>query len=377
MLYVHIPYCHRKCSYCAFYSVVRTSGREDYIDALCREIKNRGDGRALKTIYFGGGTPSMLTIDELARIKDAIETCFDVSKVEEVTIEANPEDLTLGWLGGLKKLQFFNRLSIGIQSFNDTDLKLINRRHDGKQSVDAVQNATNAGFNNISLDLIMGLPWTDKGLCGQQLQSWQNNLKTLDSLMPLDSIKHISCYELTVEEGTILDRQLKSGRVQLPDEDVVAAEYEALQQWCSEHGFEQYEVSNFALPGWHSRHNSRYWDRTPYIGVGAGAHSFDGCRRRWNLSDVELYSQSQTAPFEEELLTKEDAFNEYIMTALRTTKGIGKACLEMLFPDNVQYVAINIVKYKQQGLIVETQESYIPTEKGLLRADAIAANLFL
>jgi oxygen-independent coproporphyrinogen-3 oxidase len=223
----------------------------------------------------------------------------------------------------------------------------------------------------------MGLPWTDKGLCGQQLQSRQNNLKTLDSLMPLDSIKHISCYELTVEEGTILDRQLKSGRVQLPDEDVVAAEYEALQQWCSEHGFEQYEVSNFALPGWHSRHNSRYWDRTPYIGVGAGAHSFDGCRRRWNLSDVELYSQSQTAPFEEELLTKEDAFNEYIMTALRTTKGIGKACLEMLFPDNVQYVAINIVKYKQQGLIVETQESYIPTKQGLLRADAIAADLFL
>lgn len=349
--------------------MVTSSDRGNYIDALCREIETRGDGRALKTIYFGGGTPSMLTNDELEKIKTAIEGHFDLAQIEEVTIEANPEDLTPEWLGGLRELRFFNRLSIGVQSFNDADLKVINRRHNGQQSIDAVVNATVAGFDNISLDLIMGLP-------GQDVVDFNANLHQLSNLLLLGSIKHLSCYELTVEAGTILESQIEAGRIQLADDETLVEEYEMLLNWCSEHAFEQYEVSNFALPGWHSRHNSRYWNLTHYIGIGAGAHSFDGCRRRWNLSDVDSYSQSHTAPFEEELLTHEDLFNEYIMTSLRTVHGISKERLAALFPDKVSYVASGMEKYKLQGLVSETLESYVPTAKGLLQADAIAADLF-
>lgn len=358
----------------------------------------RGDGHALKTIYFGGGTPSMLTIGELMRIKTAIEESFDLSQVEEVTIEANPEDVTSEWLKELTEMDFFNRISIGVQSFNDEDLRVINRRHNASQSVEAIRNATEAGFHNLSIDLIMGLPQLkspdSQNDNDMSLVSWRNNLKTLDALLPLGSLKHISCYELTVEEDTILYRQLhpaedilksenpkmqKLVRVQLPDEDVVAEEYETLLRWCRQSGFQQYEVSNFALPGWHSRHNSRYWDRTPYLGVGAGAHSFDGKCRRWNLTDIQAYIdgvEKGVVPFGEELLTREDAFNEYMMTALRTTNGISKERLAMLFPEYVQPLASEMEKYKLQGLVIETPESYVPTAKGLLQADAIAAELF-
>ena len=272
----------------------------------------------------------MLTIRELTRVKTAIQESFDVSQVEEVTIEANPEDVTPEWLKGLAGMNFFNRISIGVQSFNDEDLRVINRRHNAFQSVAAIRNATEAGFDNLSIDLIMGLPrltehHTPHSVSSEQsLQTWHNNLKILDTLLPLGSVKHISCYELTVEEGTILDRQLRRAEdgerrtengerwLKLPDEEVVAEEYETLQQWCAQRGFCQYEVSNFALPGWHSRHNSRYWDRTPYIGVGTGAHSFDGKCRRWNLADIQAYiagAERGDVPFGEERVSDDGITN--------------------------------------------------------------------
>ena len=211
LLYLHIPYCHRKCSYCAFYSLVTSDGREAYVDALCREIMARGDGRALRTIYFGGGTPSVLTIEEIARIIAAIKDSFDMTQVEEVTLESNPEDLTPDWVNALAQLRFFNRLSVGIQSFNDRDLRVINRRHDARQAAVAIENAAAAGFNNLSVDLMMGLP-------GQSAADFADNLRRLGELSDLACIKHLSCYELTVEPDTILDRQLAMGRLQLPDE---------------------------------------------------------------------------------------------------------------------------------------------------------------
>lgn len=372
MLYLHIPYCHRKCSYCAFYSVVSSDGRAEYVDALCKEIRLRGDGRALKTIYFGGGTPSMLSIAELSKIRDAIGKSFDISHVEEVTIEANPEDLTKDYLVELYDMKFFNRLSIGVQSFNDSDLRVINRRHNSMQATRAILEASEVGFLNLSIDIIMGLP-------SQKVADFEENLCRMEKLLSQSAIKHISCYELTVEENTILDKQLKMGRLTLPDEDVLVSEYEALQKWCQEKGFEQYEVSNFALPGWHSRHNSRYWKQVPYIGVGTGAHSFDGNRRRWNLSDIKEYIEGVKrgeVPYAEEQLTKDDMFNEFVMTALRTAKGINKRSLQELYPDNAALVSAKMEKYKHHGLIKETEDSYEPTSKGLLQADAMAAEMF-
>ena len=371
MLYLHIPYCHRKCSYCAFYSVVTSERRDAYIDALCCEIDQRGDGRSLRTIYFGGGTPSMLYPDELGRIVDAISRNFDISIVEEVTLEANPEDLTQEFLSELSKNGFFNRLSIGVQSFDNRDLHIINRRHDAQQATEAVINAAKAGFDNVSIDLIMGLP-------GQTEETFENNLHQLGSLLCFGNIKHLSCYELSVEPGTILERQIEMGRLQLADDELLAREYKMIRDWCAEHGFEQYEVSNFSLQGFRSRHNSRYWNRTPYLGVGAGAHSFDGRCRRWNLSDVELYSRSETAPFEEELLTAEDAFNEYVMTSLRTVEGIDKNILNMLFPSG-NYTAwlSKVNRFVDSGLLVDTATHLLPTPEGLLHADGISASLFL
>ena len=370
MLYLHIPYCHHKCTYCGFYSVARRQQLDTYVDALCAELALRSSDKPLKTIYFGGGTPSLLSIGQLQHIVATISTHYNISQLEEVTLEANPENMTDSYLAALKSLNFVNRLSIGIQSFSDKELKLLNRVHDGEQAEEAVRRAAAAGFSNISVDLIMGLP-------GQQLADWQHNLDRLASLLPLDAVQHLSCYELTVESGTMLERQLQSGRLTPCDEEVVAAQYETLMQWCEAHGFEHYEVSNFCRHGHHSRHNSRYWNRTPYIGVGASAHSFDGTKRRWNVSDVDAYIAGTLrgeTPFEEETLTADDAYNEYVMTALRTAEGIDKT---MISSERRSHLSEKIAPHVAHGLVVESATHYRPTAKGMLMADGIAASLFV
>lgn len=367
MLYVHIPYCHRKCTYCAFYSAVTKADKQQYVDSLCRELEWRSDEMAhpLRTIYFGGGTPTILTVAQLGQIVDTIRKNYDVSQVEEATIEANPEDLTAEFLEALKSMGFFNRVSIGVQSFRDEDLRVLNRRHSVMQSREAVERVYNAGMSNISIDLIYGLP-------GQDLKAWQGNLEAAFSL----PISHLSAYALTIEPGTMLQRQIEEGRVVPADEDAVVAQYQELLIWAAKHGFEQYEVSNFALPECRSRHNSRYWDRTPYLGVGAAAHSFDGHTRRWNIADEQLYIsgiQHGFVPFEKEDLTENDAFNEYIMTALRTCDGIAKSLVPHAF---VCSLSQNIQRYIVAGLIQETATHYRPTAEGLLHADGIASELF-
>lgn len=360
MLYVHIPYCHRKCTYCAFYSQAGKHDTEAYLQALCQEITSRREpSRRVRTLYFGGGTPSLLTSEQLGRIIDCLRKNFDLSQLEEATMEANPEDISTDYCKELLSIGF-NRLSIGIQSFRDSDLHTLNRVHNAQQALNAIAAAQEAGFRNISVDLIYGLP-------NQSMEDWQENLQKVQQL----NVQHLSCYALTVEEGTMLDRQMAMGRVQPASEELVAAQYKALYDWTQESGFQQYEVSNFCRTGFHSRHNSRYWNRTPYLGFGAAAHSFDGQRRRWNIAFLPTYL-SQKDYFEEETLSQEDAHNEYIMTALRTTEGIEKALLP--YPDNL---ARAIHKYLVAGLIAETPTHYRPTHEGLLHADGIAADCFI
>lgn len=367
MLYVHIPYCHRKCTYCAFYSAVTAADKQQYVDALCRELEwRRGEmAHPLRTVYLGGGTPTILTVAQLRQIVDAIKANYDVSQVEEATIEANPEDLTAEFLEALVGIGFFNRVSIGVQSFRDEDLRLLNRRHSAKQSREAVARVFEAGIGNISIDLIYGLP-------GQDLTAWRANLAAAATL----PVSHLSAYALTVEPGTMLQRQIEAGRVVPADEEAVVAHYQELLAWAKEQGFEQYEISNFARQGCRSRHNSRYWDRTPYLGVGAAAHSFDGHARRWNVADERQYVagiRQGEVPFERETLTEADAFNEYVMTALRTCEGIAKASVP---PAYTARLACDIRRYVAAGLIQETATHYCPTAEGLLHADGIASELF-
>ena len=370
MLYIHIPYCHHKCTYCGFYSIAGHRDHAAYVDALCRELAMRKSDKPLKTIYFGGGTPTLLSLEQLQKIVDTIRQSFDLSQVEEVTIEANPENLTDDYLSGLQKMHFFNRLSIGIQSFNDAELRILNRVHTSRQAKEAIANAAHSGFDNISVDLIMGLP-------GQSAEGWKRNLDILSNILEFNSVRHLSCYELTVEKGSILERQIQMGRVVMADDDTLGVQYDMLMDWCSRNGFEQYEVSNFCWPGYRSRHNSRYWNRTPYIGVGAAAHSFDGDKRRWNLPDIEKYIDGAlkgTVPYEEESLTAADAYNEYVMTSLRTVEGIRK---EAVSPEYQSILAKSIQPFVDNGLVEETSTHYRPTAEGILRADGIAASLFV
>lgn len=373
MIYCHIPYCHRRCLYCGFFS---TAGRHDiqqYVDCLCNEITIRAqqeyDNHPIQTIYIGGGTPSMLSIAQLKQLIHTLTTCFDLSTVAEVTLEANPDNLTPAYLQELQSLHFFNRLSIGIQSFDNNELALIGRIHTRQQALDAVNNAIAAGFTNLSIDLIYGLPYQD-------VAHWQHNLDMAARL----PIKHLSCYALTVEPHTPLAHKVATHQLVLPSEDTVLEQYHRLTQWAQRQDFLQYEVSNFCQPGYPSRHNSRYWDRTPYLGFGAGAHSFDGHHRRWNVSNIAAYRHGinqSTTYYEAETLTPHEAYNEYVMTALRTSRGIEKDTIATLFATQQQHLASGMQPFIHNGWIHEDDKAYHPTTEGLLMADGMAVELFI
>ena len=353
MIYIHVPFCHRKCTYCAFYSVRGEElGVRDYIDSLLAEMERRKGEQShpIHTVYFGGGTPSILPIEQLTRIVDGLRRFFDLSQVEEITLEANPEDLTLDYLAALVALGF-NRLSIGVQSLDDKVLKMLNRRHTAQQAVEAVENANRAGFRNISVDFIYGLPDSDNSISG------------FTSLFSL--ISHISAYALTVEPGTALAVQVEQGRVMLPGEEEVVRQYHSLHERFEAEGFRQYEVSNYARPGFESKHNSRYWNRTPYLGLGPGAHSFDGVCRKWNNPDGSVG---------EELLTEADAYNEMLMTSLRTVAGLP---LEAIPEGQRERLHRGMQPYIACGWIVFDGAVYLPTAEGLLHADGMAAALFV
>ncbi len=360
MIYVHVPFCHRKCTYCAFYSTPSARLREAYVDAVLHELelRKREIANPVRTIYFGGGTPSLLGLDQLQRMADALGHAVDLGSLEEATMECNPEDLTPDFLAGIRRQGLFNRISIGVQSFDDALLRLIGRRHTARQAVEAVEAAAGAGFENITIDLIYGLPGLDDG-------AWNKAVQQAVAL----PVKHLSAYSLTVEEGTALARQVATGRVLMPDDEQVVGQYRMLCDAMRSAGFGHYEVSNFALPGYASRHNSRYWDRTPYVGLGPAAHSFDGHRRRWNVADVERYVVDVFEGckyYEEETLTTADAHNETVMTGLRTAAGIPS---QLVSRQQMQ-------PYIERGWIIENADCYCPTEQGMLYADGMASDLF-
>lgn len=323
-LYIHVPFCASRCAYCDFYSTtLGTDVRRLYVTALCAEIGARRTetaGSTLHTIYIGGGTPSQLTTDELAQIVDAVRSCHDTTTVAETTIEANPDDVTPRWAEAVRSLGF-DRVSLGVQTFDDRLLHFLSRRHTAQQARDAVTTLHAAGFTNLSIDLIYGLP-------GQTAESWRQDLATAFSL----PIEHLSAYSLMFESGTRLTDMRDKGLVSEADEELSLNMFRALEEAAEEAGFEHYEISNFARPGRRSLHNTSYWDGTPYVGFGPAAHSFDGTSRRWNASDVAAYAaRPGEPPHETELLTLHDRYDEYVMTRLRTSDGLLPAEIKRRF----------------------------------------------
>lgn len=319
-IYIHIPFCVRRCHYCDFYSTTCLNRQEEYVTALLVEAARIPEDAIVRTVYIGGGTPSTLSPKQIARILGAIKRS-DI----EVTMEANPGDLTLDYLRAIRAAGV-NRLSIGIQSFDDNLLRRIGRRHTSAEAIKAVRHARQVGFDNLSIDLIYGLP-------GQTIEGWRADIEQAIALAP----EHISCYCLSYEEGTVLTRQLEDGEITETDEETERTMYELLCHRLREAGYEHYEVSNFALPGRYSRHNSSYWEGIPYIGLGAAAHSFDGTVRSWNPSDLDTYISGTLARSlyrESETLTPEEKHEEAIMLGLRTNKGIEESLVQENQPIN-------------------------------------------
>ncbi len=300
--------------------------KDGYLAALKKELVDRRDflaGEDIQTIYFGGGTPSLLSPNEIQSVIECIRQNFTVATEPEITVEANPDDLSATYIEHLSETDA-NRLSIGIQSFDDGYLKMMNRRHNAQQAIDAVKQSQSCGFKNISVDLIYGLP-------GLAHDMWLKQLQTVEKL----NVQHLSAYHLSYEEGTAFSLKLKQKKLSEVSEDESLEQFETLTQWAKETGFEHYEISNFARQGFRSRHNSSYWNRTKYLGVGPAAHSYNQTSRCWNVSDVQKYISgigNGICVSEEEILTQADIFNDYVITALRTSDGIDLNYLEKEHP---------------------------------------------
>ncbi len=360
-LYIHIPFCASRCGYCDFYSTTSLAGRDRYVDALAREMEAEygflSDG-SLNTIYIGGGTPSLLTPAQLGHIFDAAARLWDLEGLQEVTLEANPDDLSPEYLAALARLPF-DRLSLGVQSFDDGLLKLMNRRHTAAQAAEAIENARRAGFDNLSADLIYGIP-------GMTPRQWADSVERLIALHP----EHISAYCLTIEPGTPFARN----GMRPVQEEVAEEQYTLLCDRLSAAGYEHYEISNFALPGRRARHNSAYWSGQAYLGVGASAHSYDGRTvRRWNAQSLQEYIQN--AEYQSETLSADDLYNEYIMTALRTSDGVSLAQIEARFgPRRAQDFQSRAAKFIAAGILLcEGKRYFIPSSKMLVSDDVICS----
>jgi len=371
-LYIHIPFCRKVCSYCDFYKSTVTSLIPGYLEAIDNEIRLRADylaGDKLSTIYIGGGTPSLLGIDELQKLFSTIYRYHSPEAGCEVTLEANPDDLSTVFLTDLRKDTPVNRLSIGIQSFNDPDLVFLGRRHSANRAVQAVEDANRCGFDNLTADLIYGLP-------GMDLQGWEANLRKAFSL----GIHHLSAYHLTIEPGTALARRLNKGLLDLPEEDVSRSQFLLLNRLAIESGFEHYEISNLAKPGFRSRHNSAYWKQQPYLGLGPSAHSYNGISRQWNLADVRRYvegMQKEQPVFELECLTEDTRFNEFILLSLRTAEGLDLQAVSSVFGTSCARETEQSMEalMNPDWLIREGNQIRLSTD-GWMVSDYIAGKLF-
>lgn len=369
-IYIHIPFCKQRCRYCAFYSSTLFNMKEDYTEALCKELFMRKEyiaGEDIGTIYIGGGTPSTLTTEQLKKICDTIYDNYPIADAPEVTIECNPDDLTSEFLEQLRKLPF-NRISMGIQSFSDAQLKRLGRRHTAEAAHQAVANARAAGYSNISIDLMFALP-------GSSRTEWQETLEAAIALHP----DHISAYNLMYEEGTPLYRALQKGEFTELSEEENIEQFQMLIDNMKAAGYRHYEISNFALPGRESRHNSSYWNDTPYIGCGAAAHSYNGTSRRWNIADIKEYIkgvENGTLNFEVEHLTEEEHYNDTILTRLRTADGLPLEWMRKKFsPELNAYMLQTAEKEIALGNLKEGNGHLSLTEKGIFISDAVIREL--
>ena len=371
-VYVHIPFCASRCSYCDFFSTLRlVEAGESYVKAVVAEARLRGGElrvETVKTLYLGGGTPSQLSLPLLERLVMGIREAIDLSNLEEFTIEANPDDVTPEWCTAVAKLGV-NRVSMGVQSFEEHILRLIGRRHTARQAIDAVIHLRYAGISNISIDLIYGLP-------GQTPTSWTATVQQALALAP----QHISAYGLTYEEGTRLWRQRERGEVvEVPEEQCLEM-YRILVERLQAAGYEHYEISNFTLPGYHSRHNSSYWDDTPYLGLGAAAHSYDGKVRRSNPCDLQQYIATVMAgemAYELEELTPQERYDERVMLGLRTSRGVDAERLREDFGDKAwQHFTREAQRHIDAGnLHVVDGNCYVLTRDGIMVSDSVMRDL--
>jgi oxygen-independent coproporphyrinogen III oxidase len=371
-IYIHIPFCKQACYYCNFHFSTTLKQKNGFLEALLKEIalqNNYLQGQMVETVYFGGGTPSLLTADELKLILAALHQHFTIDGLAEITLEANPDDITNEKLNHWKTAGI-NRLSIGVQSFFEEDLQLMNRAHSAQQATDCISRSQEAGFTNFTIDLIYGSPTlTD--------EKWKQNV---DKAIQY-SIPHLSCYALTVEPGTALQTMIKRNQAPVVNTDDQARQFLLLMAWLEQAGYDQYEISNFALSGRRSRHNSAYWQGKHYLGLGPSAHSFNGTSRQWNVSNNAQYIasiNSNTIPFEMETLTGTQQLNEYIMTSLRTMEGTDLLHVQKLAGLQASHsLQKNSLQYIQQHWLLEHDNRLILTREGRLFADRIAAELFV
>ncbi|MBN2614549.1 MAG: radical SAM family heme chaperone HemW [Bacteroidales bacterium] len=372
-IYYHIPFCRQKCYYCNFYVLASNKYKDVYTDALLREMELRKDyleGQRVDTLYFGGGTPSSLPVNEIVTILKRTHELFEVNPEAEITLEANPEDLTPEYLQELKQYTPVNRFSIGIQSFFDDDLEYLHRNHDGAKARKVLENAKKAGFNNLNMDLIYGIPTLTE-------EKWKQNLEIFFSY----ELPHLSSYALTVEPKTTLEVLIDQKKRQNTDDSQQANHFEILLEQTGAHGYMHYEISNFAKPGHYSKHNSIYWMGGHYLGLGPSAHSFNGISRQWNVQNMKLYTESDTVEkivMEKEILTPEQRYNEYVMTSLRTNWGCDLEHIRNGLGEKfVNYFLKQVQKPIQKELIVQKGNTFLITHKGKFFSDGIASDLFM
>lgn len=370
-IYIHIPFCKTRCIYCDFYSTTRSELKSRYIHALCKELQMRKEylrGEPVETIYFGGGTPSQLAEEDFREVFETIRKYYGMEHCREITLEANPDDLTEAYAAMLQNLPF-NRISMGIQTFDDSTLKLLNRRHNAAQAVNAVKHCRHAGFNNISIDLIYGLP-------GETDERWIRDLQQAVSL----NVEHISAYHLTYEEGTRIYELLQAHRIREVDEESSVRFFSTLINTLGSAGYEHYEISNFCRSDMYSRHNTSYWKGIPYLGCGPSAHSFNTNTREWNVASLEKYIhtiENNQRLFEQEHLDRTTCYNECIMTSIRTRWGVPLNDIEQKFGKELWQYCIDMARPHLDcgNLEIYDNNRLCLSRKGIFVSDGIISDL--
>ncbi len=369
-LYLHIPYCKQACHYCDFHFSTQRSTEAAVVKAMHAELATRAQqapwkGSRINSLYFGGGTPSFLAVADLAQLIAKAQALFSFNTAAEITLEANPDDITPEKLEAWHSIGI-TRLSIGLQSFDHLELQSMNRAHDASHSVQCLEWIADGPIQNYSVDFMYGMP-------GSTVESWTRQLDQLATYLP----PHLSCYALTVEEKTVLYHNVRSGKTTLPSDEVIVAQFEALRAWASEQGYTHYELSNFAQPDKYSRHNSHYWSGQPYLGIGPGAHSFNGKKRWWNVANNTLYAQGAEVP--SEMLTPIDLLNERLMVRLRTAKGfLWESDVPFgMDPTLLEPVQQSVKKSEAKGLLKCSEKGFTIPPEHWMQSDAIIAELFI